>query len=105
MNKQAVLEFFEAEDENQAKRNLYKFTDCGAFIEFEDDGIVIGSIVEGSDNGTETFHLKYGQFDKVKLNETIETIEKQASLIWAWANEVRENGKTDAENGLDWPLL
>ena len=105
MNKQDVLDYFEADNEKQAQKNLYKFTDCGAFIEFEDDGIVIGSIVEGSDIDTDTFNLQYGRFDKVELEKTIENIEEQAKLIWDWANKAGEDGLTDAEKGIDCPLL
>jgi hypothetical protein len=31
------------------KKYVFKFTDCGAFIHFDDEGIVLGTIVEGSD--------------------------------------------------------
>lgn len=30
-------------------RSLYKFTNCGAFIHFDDKGVVVGTIIEGSD--------------------------------------------------------
>lgn len=105
MNKAEVLDFFSAKTEEQAKRNLYKYTDCGAFIEFEKDGIVIGSIVEGSDEGTTTFKLKYKDISEDKLEDIIARIESEASLIWDWANEEDETGLTDAEKGFDWPLL
>lgn len=102
-----VLAFFSAENEKQCERILYKYTDCGAWIEFQDWGIRLGSIVEGwEDEGTKTFELTYGKgFSNKAIQKTIDTIEEQANLIWIWANEVRENGKTDAENGLDWPIL
>ena len=104
MTKADILNHFSATTEEQAKRNLYKYTDCGAFIEFEEDGIVLGSIVEGSDNGTTTFHLKYG-ITKEDLEAVIEQIEQEADVIWKWVNEQGEDGKTDAEKGFDWPLL
>lgn len=31
------------------KKYVYKFTDCGAFVEFDEKGVVVGTIVEGSD--------------------------------------------------------
>lgn len=101
-----VLEFFSAENEKQCERNLYKFTSCGAWIEFKDWGISLGSIVEGSDDGTDVFNIRYGKgFSKKLIQKTIDKIEEQAAAIWDWANEVREDGKTDEENGLDFPTF
>jgi len=34
---------------NQVKRNTYKYTDCGAWIDEDEKGITVGSIVEGAD--------------------------------------------------------
>lgn len=31
------------------RRDLYKYTDCGAWIEYDVRGITIGTITEGSD--------------------------------------------------------
>jgi hypothetical protein len=101
-----VLEFFSAENEKQCERNLYKYTDCGAWIEFKEWGIRLGSIVEGSDEGTEVFELRYGKgFSKKLIEKTIKTIEEQASAIWDWANKIREDGKTDEGSGLDFPTF
>ena len=106
MNKNEILDFFSAKNEEEAKRNAYKYTDCSAFIEFEEDGVVIGSIVEGSDHGTTTFHLKYDDgTTKENFQKIIDQIEQEADLIWKWANEEDENGVTDAQRGMDFPLL
>ena len=105
MYKKQILDFFDAETEMEARSNIYRFTECGAFLEFEDNGIVIGSIVEGSESGTETFKFEYGKFTEKELQEAIQEIEKQASLIWDWANKEDHNGLTNAEKGYDWPLL
>ena len=105
MNKAEVLDFFSAKTEDQAKKNLYKATSCGAFIEFEENGIVLGSIVEGSDEGTTTFNLAYADITKDCLENIIGIIEREADAIWKWANEEDENGLTNAEKGFDWPLL
>ena len=105
MTKNEILKHFSAKTEEEAKRNLYKYTECGAFIEFEKDGIVLGSIVEGSDEGTTTFKLKYKDITEDKLEDILARIENEASLIWDWANKVEPNGLTPQENGQDWPLL
>ena len=104
--KEIVLKYFSAKTVEQCEKNLYKYTDCGAWIKFHPWGIILGSIVEGSDKGTNTIELEYGSaFNSVAIHTALSQILKEAELIWTWANEVRENGKTDAENGLDWPLL
>jgi hypothetical protein len=103
-NKEDILIALCAEDEEKAKRNIYKYTACGAWIEFLKDGIRIGSIVEGSDFDATSHELTY-PFKESEYDEVIESLEKETSLIWEWANTERENGKTDAENGLDFPLL
>ena len=41
------------------KASTYKYTTCGAWIEVNKEGISVGSIVEGCDEGTETHELKY----------------------------------------------
>ena len=101
-NQRDLLEHLCAEDIEQAKRNVYKYTDCGAWIEFNEDGILIGSIVEGCDFGTADYHLNY-PFTEKRYSNCIEAIEKEASLVWDWANEVDDTGTTAQEQGCDPP--
>lgn len=105
MTKEKVLEYFSAQNEEQAKRYLYKYTDCGAWIEFQEDGIALGSIVEGSESGTTTFKIKYQDFNADKIEEVIKKIENEASIIWDWANKIGQDGLTDADRCLDFPIL
>lgn len=105
MTKNEILKYFSSENEEQAKNHIYKYTDCGAWIEFEENGIALGSIVEGSESGTTTFKIKYEDATKDKLEETIKKIEGEARLIWDWANKIGEDGLTDADRGLDFPIL
>jgi hypothetical protein len=106
-----VLNFFEAQEEGQAARCLYKSTDCGAWINFESWGITLGSIVEGCDFGTATYPLRYADgFTGADIQARIDAIEREASAIWDWANVRRDctgrrniNGKTLAEHGCDVP--
>jgi hypothetical protein len=105
MHKKQILEFLDAETEIEARSNMFRYTECGAFIEFKDDRIIIGSIVEGSENGTEYFEFEYGKFTANEFLDAIQEIERQASIIWDWANKEDENGLTNAEKGYDWPLL
>ena len=91
-------------DESRISRGVYKYTDCGAWIEFKEDGIRLGSIVEGSDYGAESIDLCWEEIP-AKFTSSLDVIEKQCDLIWHWANTVRDDGKTDMQSGLDWPLL
>ena len=108
---QTVLDFFSAENEDQAERNLYKHTECGAFLKFLDDGIAIGSIVEGCDFGTATYVLYYADnFTSADIQSRIDAVEREASAIWDWSNVTYDKlgrkhryGKTMAEMGYGAP--
>lgn len=96
--RQTVLDFFSAENEEQCKRSIYKYTDCGAWLEFYDWGIRIGSIVEGCDFGTATYPLRYeDKFTSADIQARIDAVEAEASAIWEWANG------EDADTGIDAP--
>jgi hypothetical protein len=72
-------------------RDIYKYTECGAWIEVIDGGIKLGSIVEGSDAETQTHTLMY-PFNMTDFDETIEFIENEADKLWHEAND--EDGET-----------
>lgn len=101
-NQRDLLEHLCAKSIPEAKKNVYKYTDCGAWIDIGGAGILIGSIVEGSDFGTQIYTLKY-PFTEERYSNCIEAIEKEASLVWKWANEVDETGETQQEQGVDFP--
>lgn len=88
-NNQAELAEMLSADNTKAsiERSVYKYTECGAWIELKPWGIRIGSIVEGSDNGTHTYALKY-PFTEEEYRACEEAIEKEASAIWEWANVI-----------------
>ncbi len=74
-------------------------------MQFNEDGVRRGSIVEGSDLGADSIDLTWKEIP-VKFTSSLQVIEDQCDLIWQWANEPRDaDGKTDMEIGLDWPLL
>src|SRR5262245_36388436 len=110
-DKTTVLQFFSADNEDQCKRHVYKYTDCGAWIAFKDWGIVLGSIVEGCNFGTATYPLRYeNNFTDKDIQDRIDAIEKEATALWDWANVLRDRngrrhryGKTMAELGCDAP--
>lgn len=67
-------------------RCVYKYTDCGAWIEWDDSGIRLGSIVEGSDDGVGPFNLRF-PFTKKAYWNTLQRIEDDAAAAWAEAND------------------
>tara|TARA_Y100000401_G_scaffold34902_1_gene26045 strand:- start:102 stop:491 length:390 start_codon:yes stop_codon:yes gene_type:complete len=69
------------EDFSQVKRSTYKYTSCGAWIAEEDQGVRVGSIVEGCDWGTETHELNY-PFEIDCFWKALELVEKEAKEIW-----------------------
>jgi hypothetical protein len=66
--------------------SIYKYTDCGAWIEIFPDRVRLGSIVEGSDFDTATYTLSF-PFTIQEFNETIIAIEEEANFLWCEANE------------------
>jgi len=101
-NETQLLEHLSATSREQAQKHVYKYTDCGAWIEFGESSILLGSIVEGADFGTATYRLTY-PFREEDYEERIKAIEKEADAIWQWANEEDDNGVTPAEAGCDAP--
>ena len=94
----------ENRDESLIKRGVYKYTDCGAWVTFNENGVKLGSIVEGSDHGADSIDLTWKEIP-TEFTNSLDMIEEQCDLIWNWANTERDDGKTDMETGLDWPLL
>ena len=72
----------------QIKKAIYKGTDCGAWIEFTETLLSVGSIVEGSDIDCESHHLTWTGEENVGkwLGEVFEAIEAEATELWNEAN-------------------
>ena len=64
---------------------IFMNTGCGAWITVDQETIRIGSIVEGSDAGTETQVLKW-PFSKEKLWEVITEVDEEALEIFGEGN-------------------
>lgn len=66
------------------KRDVYKYTDCGAWIDWTDETMTIGSIVEGSDaEFAMTFQFPV-YLDEV--DEWFEELEQLTDEAWYEAN-------------------
>ena len=60
---------------------IYKSTNCGASLQKIDNGVKIGSIVEGCASDTQYYDFTF-PFNMNEFWETITAIEKEAVLIW-----------------------
>ena len=68
---------------NNLQKTVYKYTDCGAWIDTETEGqITMGSIVEGVDQCTENYTLKFGKFTLKDFDKALDQIEDEARQIW-----------------------
>lgn len=74
----------EAELERALNRAVYKYTDCGAWLERVYGGIAIGTIVEGSD--AEFSRELYYPFTLKDFNQAIAYLEESAHEAWMEAN-------------------
>ena len=63
------------------KRNVYKYTSCGAWVDEDEQGVALGSIVEGVDEGTEIHSLTY-PFTIDQFQNALQSVEDEASEIW-----------------------
>jgi hypothetical protein len=75
----------DAEVVKRLERAIYKYTDCGAWIQERMSGVLIGSIVEGSDAEFSTF-LTF-PFKEEDFSNTIQWLEAACSEEWHRANE------------------
>ena len=81
-----LKEFIEArgcgeKDFSEVERATYKYTTCGAWIAQSSDGITIGSIVEGCDEGTSVYTLDY-PFEIDLFWDSLDKVDKEAEKIW-----------------------
>lgn len=70
------------------ERAIYKDTECGAWITWDDDHVCVGSIVEGSDaEFSKTFSFP---FPSHEYDNWIETLEEWCDEAWHEANDFSE---------------
>lgn len=46
---ETIGEIYQTNDVQLIKKGVYKYTNCGAWIKFDEKGIIVGTIIEGSD--------------------------------------------------------
>ena len=73
------------------KHDIYKYTDCGAWIDWNDESMTIGSIVEGSDaEFSKTFKFPVSMDE---VDEWYEELEQLTEEAWHEANDGDEEVK------------
>ena len=74
---------------HRIEKALFKGTACGAWIEFPDDGLVVGSIVEGSDVDCESYSFDWTGEEDVEsfLTNALDEIEMEAEELWRECND------------------
>ena len=67
------------------KHSVYKYTDCGAWIDWDDNRVTIGSIVEGSDAAfSKTFLFPV---EVSRIDNWFDELERLTDEAWHEAND------------------
>ena len=69
------------DDQAVITKGVYKYTTCGAWIEFTPTGVVVGSIVEGIEECTPSHTLDY-PFSQEAFSAALTTVEEEAAELW-----------------------
>ena len=66
------------------KRDIYKYTACGAWVDWDDKKVTIGSIVEGTDvEFSKTFFFP---FDSKEIDTWFDELEELTDEVWYEVN-------------------
>lgn len=94
----------------RASRRVYKGTDCGAWLRLNDEGLHVGSIVEGVERTTAVHTLTWREYEKfegdcsadalaVWLWTKLDEVEAEAKVIWDETHGCQKCGPEDPETG------
>lgn len=87
-NIEDFAKFFGSESVDQLDHDVYKYTDCGAWIYWDEKSFTIGSIVEGSDaEFDETFEYPV---ESETVDAWLEELERLTDEAWHEANDEEE---------------
>lgn len=70
---------------DRLEHDLYKYTDCGAWIIWDDESVTIGSIVEGSD--AEFDRRFVYPFESQEVSDWMDELEDLTDEAWHEAND------------------
>ena len=72
---------------DRLERDIYKYTACGAWIDWDDKQVCLGTIVEGSDIEIEASPLEF-PFEMDEFWNTLKWVEAEADCAWnEWGEE------------------
>lgn len=83
-------------DEN-INRYLFKYTDCGMGVHIDDDGIMLGSIVEGWDEGYVKAPKLFYPVNEKDINDWTEIVNRRACTCWKIINGEDEYADMDED--------
>jgi hypothetical protein len=85
------------------KKAIFKGTKCGAWVDWDDDEVRVGSIVEGVDGDpVPAHHLKF-PFENAAFWSALEEVEEDAHYVW-----MQTHGCDDCDAGegeLGYPVV
>lgn len=85
------------EIDRQLNRLLFKYTESGMSVYIEDDGIILGSIVEGWDEGYVEAPKLFYPIDKKDINDWTEIVDRRACMCWDIINGEGEYADMDED--------
>ena len=74
---------------DRLKRDIYKYTACGAYIDWNEKQVCLGSIVEGTDTEIEASPLEF-PFEMDEFWNTLKWVEANADHAWHERNDEEE---------------
>ena len=80
-----LLEVYEADTQSSVERCLFKYTESGVGIGWEEDGIVLTGCIEGADYDGPSRKLEY-PFTLKNYYDTLDEIDEQSCQLWFDAN-------------------
>jgi len=89
-----LLDYFHIDNGNagewleRLERNVYKYTDCGAWVnvDFDNATVQFGSIVEGSDAELSCEPIDFDLLTDERISEDIDYLEAETSIEWEKSN-------------------
>ena len=74
---------------DRIERDMFKYTECGMPISWDDDGVTLVGYAEGADCDMPTETLLF-PFTMADFNQTVENLEYEADELWHMWNDIEE---------------
>ena len=81
--------------EEKINRYLFKYTGCGMSAYIEDDGITLGTIVEGWDEGYIESPKLFYPIDEKNIDDWMDVVNRRACICWDIINGAGEYSDMD----------